>query len=138
MFQNSLFFLRLHGVSELINQPMDQMLNSQNVETNNNPLDVLGKKRYLTSYNPKIKAQKIPASRGFCLLLLVCLFFPTESFGWLATSCLCFVSRHGNDTCYGITDRRGSGGLPIMGSLQKPTFPLTTSPPGTFRATEIP
>ena len=54
-------------MTEFIKQPMDQMLNSQkedckdtNVETNNNPLDVLGKKRYLTSYNPKIKAQKIP------------------------------------------------------------------------------
>ena len=48
----------------MINQPMDKMLNSQkedtNVERNNNPLNVLGKKRYLISYNPKIKTQKIP------------------------------------------------------------------------------
>ena len=51
----------------MINQPMDKMLNSQkedfkdtNVERNNNSFDVLGKKRYLTSYNPKIKTQTIP------------------------------------------------------------------------------
>ena len=92
-------------MAELINQPMDKMLNSEkedtNVERNNNPFDVLGKKRYLISYNPKIKTQGsvdcCPASRGFFLLLFVCLFFPTKSFGWLATSCLCFVSCHAND-----------------------------------------
>ena len=51
-------------MAELINQPMDKMLNSEkedtNVERNNNPFDVLGKKRYLISYNPKIKTQKVP------------------------------------------------------------------------------
>ena len=88
---------------------MDKMSNSQkedfkdtNVERNNNPFDVLGKKRYLTSYNPKIKTQKIPwtvaprAEVFVCCCLFVC-FFPTKSFGWLATSRLCFVSGHAND-----------------------------------------
>ena len=58
--------------------------------------NVLGKKRYLTSYNPKIKARKIradcyPASRGF-----VSLFFSSKSFVWLASS-LWLFSRHTND-----------------------------------------
>ena len=57
--QNSLFFLRLYGVTELINQPVDQMMNSQNEDskdtnTEGNDLhsfDVLGRKRYLISFN---------------------------------------------------------------------------------------
>ena len=55
LFQNSLFFLRLLGVTELINQPVDQLLKSQKEdfkdadgERNNDPFDVSGKKRHLT------------------------------------------------------------------------------------------
>ena len=40
----------------------------------------------------------LPREQRF-LFVVVCLFvfFPTKCFGWLATSCLCFVSRHAND-----------------------------------------
>ena len=64
--EGSFCFLRLHGVTELINQPVEQMMNSQNEdskETNAegndlNSFDVLGRKIYLISFHSKIKAQR--------------------------------------------------------------------------------
>lgn len=60
--------LRLHGVTELINQPVDQMMNLQNEDSKDtnaagndlNSFDLLGRKRYLIPFHSKIKAQKIP------------------------------------------------------------------------------
>ena len=68
-------------MTEFVNQPVEQMMNSQqqdskdtNAEGNDSySLDVLGKKRCLTSYNPKIKAQKLqavlPCEKRFCLFV---------------------------------------------------------------------
>ena len=66
--EGSFCFLRLHGVTELINQPVEQMMNSQNEDSKDtnaegndlNSFDVLGRKIYLISFQSKIKAQKIP------------------------------------------------------------------------------
>ena len=85
--EGSFCFLRLHGVTELINQPVEQMMNSQNEDSKDtnaegnglNSFDVLGRKIYLISFHSKIKAQKIPTdcypARRILFTYLFRLFF---------------------------------------------------------------
>ena len=87
--EGSFCFLRLHGVTELINQPVKQMMNSQNEDSKDtnaegndlNSFDVLGRKIYiyLISFHSKIKAQKIPTdcypARRVLFISLFRLFF---------------------------------------------------------------
>lgn len=87
--EGSFCFLRLHGVTELINQPVEQMMYSQNEDSKDtnaegndlNSFDVLGRKIYiyLISFHSKIKAQKIPTdcypARRVLFIYLFRLFF---------------------------------------------------------------
>ena len=97
-FWRLFLLLRLHGVNELINQPVEQMMNSENEDSKDanaegndlNSFDVLGRKIYLMSFHSKTKAQKIPTDcypAGRLLFIYLFIYFVCFSYEVLRVAC---------------------------------------------------
>ena len=132
-FWRLFLLLRLHGVNELINQPVEQMMNSENEDSKDanaegndlNSFDVLGRKIYLMSFHSKTKAQKIPTDcypAGRLLFIYLFIYFVCFSYEVLRVACqllrVWWSPRERLSKCHGITARWGRGVLPIMALIQ--------------------
>ena len=128
-FWRLFLLLRLLGVNELINQPVEQMMNSQNEDSKDtnaegndlNSFDVLGRKIYLMSFHSKTKAQKIPTDcypAGRLLFIYLFIYVVCFSYEVLHVACqllrVWWSPRERLSKCHGITARWGRGVLPIM------------------------